>query len=529
MSALQRLSALSTWPLHGRDNIRALETVLQSQHLTPLMQQAGLATAQLAMAIAPHAQRIWVLAGPGNNGGDGFEAALHLHQWGLPVQVHWVGQGRAMPADAHAAWQRAQAAGVRIGSELAHEALQSLGPQDLIVDALLGIGAARPLSSDMKAWVQAINRSAATVLAVDVPTGLDANSGQFLGKLSGNADDVVCVKAQHTLTLVAAKPGLFMGYGRDVCGQIWLANLGWTTDSHGPVPAACLNPRSPLRATTHASHKGSNGDVAVIGGATDAHGMGMSGAALLAASAALHAGAGRVYLSLLSGQAHVAAAPDLMQRPWQELALEAQFVVCGCGGGEAIQAVLPEVLRRSAHLVLDADGLNAVAQAPLLQTLLRERGRHGAREEGNQETKHGAHVGTNKANDSVPRPQTTVITPHPLEAARLLHTSTAEVQADRLKTAQQLVAMFQCTVVLKGSGTVIAAPAQSPRIDASGNGRLATGGTGDVLAGLIGARMAQGLNAFDAACAAVAQHGQMANDWPPSHALTASRLANSLS
>ena len=226
----------------------------------------------------------------------------------------------------------------------------------------------------------------------------------------------------------------------------------------------------------------------------------MTGAAVLAATAALHAGAGRVILSLLSGQSAHNAAPDLMQRHWQNLDLEQLNVVCGCGGGAAVKDVLPAVLRRSGRLVLDADGLNAVAQDPQLQALLRQR----------------------------TQPQNTVLTPHPLEAARLLNTSTTEVQNDRLGSAQRLAELFQCTVVLKGSGTVIVAPGQTPRINTTGNGKLAIGGTGDVLAGLIGARMAQCLAAFEAACSAVAQHGQVADDWPEGEALTASRLAERL-
>ncbi len=232
-----------------------------------------------------------------------------------------------------------------------------------------------------------------------------------------------------------------------------------------------------------------------------ARGMGMTGAAVLAATAAVHAGAGRVILSLLSGQATDCAPPDLMQREWQSLDLENLHVVCGCGGGQAVQPIMPSVLQRSAQLVLDADGLNAIAQDEILQYWLKKRG------------------------DGQP----TVITPHPLEAARLLNITTAQVQNDRLKAAQDLVNHFHCTVVLKGSGTVIAAPGQTPRINTSGNGRLATGGTGDVLAGLIGTRMAQGLSAFDAACSAVAQHGQVANDWPEGQTLTASELARHLS
>jgi hydroxyethylthiazole kinase-like uncharacterized protein yjeF len=212
-------------------------------------------------------------------------------------------------------------------------------------------------------------------------------------------------------------------------------------------------------------------------------------------------------VSLLSGQTSDSAPPDVMQREYKLLELENLQVVCGCGGGIAVQKVLPEVLQRSAKLVLDADGLNAVAQDSALQDALRQR---------------AAHLAT----------QATVITPHPLEAARLLGCNTQQVQNDRLKAAQELAERFQCSVVLKGSGTVIAAPGHTPRINITGNGRLAIGGTGDVLAGLVGARMAQGQNtldaAFEAACAAVAQHGQVADDWPPSLALTASRLAQRL-
>lgn len=496
MTTLQILTPECAWPVHGRDGVRALEALLQAQNPSPLMQRAGLATAQLALAIAPHAQRIWVAAGPGNNGGDGLEAALHLHQWGKSVCVSLLGTADRLPTDAQTAWQRAQTAGVSISTGWPGEWLNSLGPQDLVIDALLGIGATRPLQDDLIAWVQAINSSPAQVLAVDVPTGLDADSGQLLGQ-SQNSH---CVRADHTLTFIAAKPGMFMGHGRDVCGQIWLANLGWTQPQAAPMPLAWLNSGSRPKPKSHASHKGSHGDVAVIGGQADAQGMGMVGAAVLAATAALHAGAGRVILSLLSGRASETAAPDLMQRDMTSLDFEHLHVVCGCGGGTSVNAVLPEVLRRSQQLVLDADGLNAVSQDPQLQVLLRQR--------------------------SLAQP--TVITPHPLESARLLNTSTHQVQSNRLKAAQNLVDLYQCTVVLKGSGTVIASPGHTPRINLTGNGRLATGGTGDVLAGLIGARMAQGQDAFDAACSAVAQHGQVANDWPEGEALTASRLAKRL-
>ena len=495
---MQRLSNTNAWPVHGRDHLRTLEAQLQAQSASPLMPKAGLAVARLALAMAPHAQRIWVAAGSGNNGGDGLEAGLHLHQWGKSVHVSLMASPIDLPADAHAAWERAKTAGVHITSDLPTAWLADRGPQDLCIDALLGIGATRALSAEMQSWVQAIHHNQAQVLAIDAPTGLNPESGQLL---DGPTDTALCVQADQTLTFIAAKPGLFMGHGRDACGQLWLESLGYSPTSHAIPPQAWLNMPRARPPQSHASHKGSHGDVAVIGGeATAAHGMGMTGAAVLAATAALHAGAGRVILSLLSGQATDRAPPDVMQREWQHLDLEKLHVVCGCGGGQAVQAALPEVLRRSAQLVLDADGLNAVAQDNKLKDGLRQRA------------------------DAQPA----VITPHPLEAARLLNISTTQVQSDRLKAAQNLADQLQCTVVLKGSGTVIAAPDQTPRINTSGNGRLAIGGTGDVLAGLIGARMAQGLSAFDAACAAVAQHGQAADDWPKAEALTASRLAERL-
>lgn len=495
---MQILSRTHAWPILGPEQVRQLEPALQALSPTPLMQSAGLACARLALAVAPHARRIWVVAGPGNNGGDGLEAALHMHQWGKEVRVSLTEAPGQCPNDAQAALLRARQAGVPMLSGVPTDWLQQMTAQDLCIDALLGIGANRPLHSDLRARVQAINHCPAKVLAIDVPTGLNPQSGQWL---DSDTEQSFAVQADHTLSLIAVQPGLLMGHGRDASGQIWLEDLGHEPTQHRVPPLAWLNGIFVTAPKRHASHKGTQGDVAVIGGESMAtHGMGMTGAAILAATAALHAGAGRVVLSLLSGQACNSAPPDVMQREFKRLELEKLHVVCGCGGGTAVQAVLPEVLERSACLVLDADGLNAVAQNSALQNALRQRGSR----------------------------QATVITPHPLEAARLLGCNTAQVQNDRLNAAQELAERFQCCVVLKGSGTVIAAPRHTPRINTTGNGRLAIGGTGDVLAGLMGARMAQGLSAFDAACAAVAQHGQAADDWPPGQALTASQLAQRL-
>lgn len=492
---MQKLSHSADWPLYATPDLRVLESTLQAQSPQPLMHRAGLAAAHLALALAPHARRIWVAAGPGNNGGDGLEAALHLRHWGHDVRVSLMQGHTPTPADAQASLHRARQAGVPITTDLPLPWLRDMDSRDLCIDALLGIGASRPLSPALRKWVQTLNQSPAPVLALDVPTGLNPESGQWLGCEDA---DALAVQADHTLSFIAVKAGLFMGHGRDACGQIWLEPLGHTHTQGSPLLQAQLNGCHTQHTPLHASHKGSHGDVAVIGGeAMAARGMGMTGAAMLAATSALHAGAGRVLLSLLSAQACDSAAPDLMQCDWRQLALEKLHVVCGCGGGMSVREALPAVLQQAAHLVLDADGLNAVAQDPGLQAALRARAGE--------------------------RP--TVITPHPLEAARLLGSTTAAVQSQRLQAAQRLAERFQCTVVLKGSGSVLAAPGQTPRINTSGNGLLATGGTGDVLAGLIGARMAQGLGAWPAACSAVAQHGQAANDWPVGQALTANRLA----
>lgn len=206
-------------------------------------------------------------------------------------------------------------------------------------------------------------------------------------------------------------------------------------------------------------------------------------------------------LSLLGSAPQGNTPADLMLRELDALDLPRLTVVAGCGGGRAITQALGRLLQYSARLVLDADALNRVAEDPWLQTLLQQRGL---------------------------RQHPTVLTPHPLEAARLLDTQTAEVQAHRLESARQLARQFGCCVVLKGSGTVIASPDQTLRINTTGNGLLATGGTGDVLAGLTGARLARCGDAWEAACNAVWTHGQTANDWPESVALTASRLAASL-
>ena len=270
------------------------------------MQRAGLAIAQLALAVAPHARHVWVACGPGNNGGDGFEAALQLHALGKPVTVGWLGDETRAPADAWAAYRRAIAAGVTVTE---HPPAQ----WDLCIDALLGLGFTGVPSERMQGWISRIIAPGAPVLAVDLPSGLQADTGTVSGYVSGysatisiatgqpnrlasdsfhlNSTDATGVRARGTLCLLSLKPSLFTAQGRDRAGEVWLDVLGVDLQNIGrdtpPAPCARLQGPPQLRPRAHAAHNGNCGDVAVVGGAS-----GMTGAALLAASAALHAGAG---------------------------------------------------------------------------------------------------------------------------------------------------------------------------------------------------------------------------------------------
>ena len=489
----QQLSSQARWPLHNVTQTQALE--LQAQAALPantLMQRAGLATAQLAMAIAPHAHTVWIACGPGNNGGDGLEAAVHLQAWGKQSIVTWLSSEVKAPTDAKQAWYRAKAAGVTFAEQ---------PPQqfDLAIDALLGIGAQRAPEGLMAQWLSAIHASKGPVLCVDTPTGLLADTGEWLSSSTQPHRAPAHTRAhRHTLSLLTLKPGLFTADGQDAAGQVWFNNLGVTPST---TPAAWLQQHGTAATDRpHNSHKGSFGDVSVLGGAP-----GMSGAAMLAGLAALHGGAGRVLLGLMDEAARyalTAAHPALMVRKPVELDLKTSTVVCGCGGGDGIHTLMHNVLSSSKKLLLDADALNAIARDTSLQTLLKKRST---------------------------RRKPTVLTPHPLEAARLLKCSTKDVQQNRLHAAQQLADTFQCVVVLKGSGSLIASPHHTAVINGSGNALLSTAGTGDVLAGLMGAYIARHEDVFEAACQAVFAHGHMADIWPSAGpALDAASLAASV-
>jgi ADP-dependent NAD(P)H-hydrate dehydratase / NAD(P)H-hydrate epimerase len=448
-------------PLHDSAGTRALEAQAR-RFEPPLMERAGLSVAKLASAIAPHSQRVVVLAGPGNNGGDGFVAARRLHAAARRVLVVETGDASSLPNDAAQARALAVAAGVPITSSL-----ETIDARDLVVDALLGIGrAARaPTGLLRRAWIAASQHDG-PLLAVDVPTGLQADG--LAPALDGGATSGMppAIRATHTLSLLTLHAGLFTGSGRDASGEVWWDDLGFSASALPQAPAPCAwlvaaGVGHPSRWGTprHADHKGSRGDVIVVGGT-----HGMQGAALLAARAAMAAGCGRVYLVPSDGAKDLVgldATPELMHRDLAALHtpdwLEHAVVVAGCGGGDRIAAHLPNLLSRVRRLVLDADALNAVAADAALADQVRLRGARG---------------------------QITVLLPHPLEAARLMgHGRTAEIQADRLAAATRLANELHSICVLKGAGTIVATPAEVPWVHAVGNGLLATAGSGDVLAG----------------------------------------------
>jgi hydroxyethylthiazole kinase-like uncharacterized protein yjeF len=307
-----------------------------------------------------------------------------------------------------------------------------------------------------------------------VPSGLDADTGAIVGP------DGVAVRASHTLTFIADKPGLHTADGCDHAGLVQVASLDIAPALY-PPPAAWLAGvdlfAARLRPRRQNSHKGSFGDVAILGGA-----QGMSGAAILAARTAALCGAGRVFAGFLAEPpAYDPPHPEIMCRRAADLDLEHATLVAGPGLGSSGQArsMLSQVLAGTAPLVLDADALNMTAAGVDLRNALSRR--------------TGA-----------------LLTPHPLEAARLLGCSAAQVQADRLAAARRLAAEFGAVVVLKGAGSVIARPDGLVVINATGSPALATAGTGDVLAGLCGALLAQRWPAWEAALAAVWLHGAAA-------------------
>jgi hydroxyethylthiazole kinase-like uncharacterized protein yjeF len=452
----------ATQPLHRVEALRAIEARATAT-LPPgtLMARAGRAAAEVLLeGEAP--RTVCVVCGPGNNGGDGFVVAAELAARGVLVECALIGTETPATEDARAAHARWLAAGGRVLRALpeAHA--------ECVVDALFGIGLTRPLGGaflDAAHWINAQPR----VVALDVPSGLDADTGAWIGAVAG-------VRAQRTVTFIADKPGLHTGAGVDAAGRVIVAPLGLppansTLALTGRADLAALAAPRPRD-----SHKGTFGSVAVVGG-----GRGMVGAALLAARAALRLGAGCVYVDAIGAPDFRVdpLQPELMFRPLAQMPkTDAVVVGCGLGTDTAAHTALAAVLAVDGALVIDADALNLLAADGALRAALTARG------------------------------SATVITPHPLEAARLLGTTAAEVQRDRIGAALELASRLRAFVLLKGAGSVIAAADGRARINPTGSPALATAGTGDVLAGMIGALLAQGVEPFAATAGAAWLHGR---------------------
>nr|WP_249206898.1 NAD(P)H-hydrate dehydratase [Burkholderia cenocepacia] len=441
-----------------------------------LMGRAGAAAAHwLSERVAGDDRPVWFAVGPGNNGGDALVAAAQLQQLGVATHA-WM-PVPVKPDDAQWALGLARTAGVPLSAT----APASLEGYAWVVDGLFGIGLGRALDgafAEQAARIAAHARSGGRVLALDVPSGLDSDTGRIVG--AG-----VAVAATHTLTFIGAKPGLYTGDGRDLAGEIHVASL-----DVGPPAAPAIVLNAPARfaaalpARAFASHKGTYGSLAVLGGDT-----GMCGAPILAARAALFAGAGKVHVGFLGAGTppYDPPFPELMLHPADTLDLGAMTAIaagCGLGTREAAATLVRDVLAHDLPTLLDADALNLVATHADLAAAVAARGARG---------------------------KPCVLTPHPLEAARLHGSDTAAVQRDRVAAAQTLAARYAGIVVLKGSGTVIAAPDGRVAINPTGNAALATGGTGDVLGGLIGALLAQRVAPYEAALAGVYLHGLAAD------------------
>ena len=427
-------------PVYLTQDIRRIEQ--SAGNVSPsLMERAGVAAAELAATLlSDKGKDVLVLAGPGNNGGDAKVVARLLQERFFRVSL--AGKTEEIPKNIR--W-------------------------NLVVDGLFGIGLSRPVEGEYAKLVDYTNAQACPVLALDIPSGLNSDTGRVLGRV---------VRATHTITFIGLKPGLLTLDGPDCCGQVSVADLSLkdssTKTEHGWIaePAMFANV---LRPRPKNFHKGLSGSLAVIGGAA-----GMAGAALLAGRVALKLGAGRVYAGLLEEQSLDPGAPELMLRhPDDVLGLDLDAIVIGpgLGKGERAETLLAAVLASDIPCVLDADALNLIAE--------------------NEDLRKGC----------ARRTADTLLTPHPAEAARLLAETTATVQADRLKSARALSTNLNAHVVLKGNGSIISARDGHWFINTSGNPGMASAGMGDVLSGMLGALLAQKYTGETALVLGVHLHG----------------------
>jgi hydroxyethylthiazole kinase-like uncharacterized protein yjeF len=444
-----------------------------------LMEKAGLAAAQITrdqVLKHPH-RRVLILAGPGNNGGDAFVVGRYLKEWGNTVTVAFIGDRKRQSSDA----KRAMQAWLDIGGEISAD-VSSDQNWDAVIDGLFGIGLDqsrnRPIDGKYLEWIHTVNQWTAPIVALDIPSGLGGDDGCIYG---------AAIRATVTVTFIGLKPGLFTNFGPECCGTVILHNLdiqlaspfsphAWLLDKK--LALSLLPPRRSAN-----SHKGTFGNLAILGGST-----GMIGAALLAGRSALYLGAGRIYLSLLTRVAPPVdfLQPELMLRSPPELfklkSLNGLVVGPGLGNEpEALSWLDCALCTTELTLVLDADALNLIALHPHLAKKLSQ------------------------------RTASTILTPHPAEAARLLKIDTAAVQHDRMSAVYQISWQFNCYTVLKGAGSICCFPDGKRYVNTSGNPGLSTAGTGDVLTGIIGALLAQGLNPDGALLLAVYLHGAAAD------------------
>lgn len=468
---------------------QSLYTAAQTRELDRLAtDEAGIASADLMMRAGeaafallrrqwPTARELAVVCGAGNNGGDGYVVALLAAQAGLHPIVYASAPLASLRGDALLMAKRAQAEGVVV-VELSEQAeLPTFHDADVVVDALLGTGLRGPVRAVLVALVESINRSGKSVLAIDIPSGLNADSGTAPGA-------VVC--ADHTMTFIGVKRGLLTGDGPSLTGELHFDGLQVPQAVFDRLPKDCQRPTLPdlhllMGNRSRTAHKGQCGHVLVIGGD-----HGYAGAALLAAQAAARCGAGLV--SMATRKAHctqmVVSQPEIMARgvetaaELERLLERATVVVIGPGLGQSPwgRMLLSVVMGSALPRVIDADALNMMAtRKPLPTTSVQ------------------------------------VMTPHPGEAGRLLSLATGAVQQDRFAAVRSLQKSYGGTVLLKGAGTLVATEGLPLALNTSGNPGMASGGMGDVLSGVIGALLAQGLSSHDAARYGALVHGLAAD------------------
>lgn len=462
-------------PVYMTAEIRKIEQIAAALPDPPkLMEKAGLVAAQVAVEklLSSNMNKVLILAGPGNNGGDALVAARFLKQWQFEVTLVFTGTRERLSWDAQHALDAWASAGGEIRKQIPVNK-----KWHAVIDGLFGIGMGQPIARNLEGkyldLVNTVNDMDLPVLSLDVPSGLGSDNGHIYG---------AAIRATVTVTFIGLKPGLLTNEGPEYCGEILVRELALDVCTILP-PQVWATKRTNVQRLLPAprpvnSHKGIFGSIGVLGGST-----GMVGAALLAGRAALKLGAGRVYLGLIAQSAPAVdlAQPELMLRTPDELFALKHLSCLVVGPGFGIEADagawLDYALSTELPLVLDADALNQIATQPQFVEKLRL------------------------------RQYPTILTPHPAEAARLLKVDTAAIQNDRMVAAEKLAQNFHCYAVLKGAGSICVSPEHRRYINCSGNPGLSSAGTGDVLSGMIGAFLSQGLNAQSALVLAVYLHG----------------------